>query len=100
MIHADAVRGKEIDDEFPSETTTAWILGLGYPEVTITTDGESSIVALSRKITEKSRKPVSRGCKTLVQRSTAGEQGKPRVVSELWKKKFARWSATLASCML
>ena len=53
MIHADAVRGKEIDDEFPSETTTAWILGLGYPEVTITTDGESSVVALSRKITEK-----------------------------------------------
>ena len=38
-----------------SEITTAWILGLGYPEVAITTDGESSIVALSRKITEKNQ---------------------------------------------
>ena len=30
MIHADCVRCKGIEDEFPIETTK-WILGLGYP---------------------------------------------------------------------
>ena len=45
MIHADAVRCKGIEDEFPIETATKWILGLGYSEVIIRTDGESSIVA-------------------------------------------------------
>ena len=33
MIHAHCVRCRGIDDEFPSETTTKWILGLGYPEL-------------------------------------------------------------------
>ena len=47
------VRCKGIEDEFPIETTTKWILGLGYPEVIIRTDGESSIVALSRRVGEK-----------------------------------------------
>ena len=55
MIHADCVRCKGIEDEFPIETTTKWILGLGYPEVTIRTDGESSIVALSRRVGETLR---------------------------------------------
>ena len=49
------VRCKGIEDEFPIETTAKWILGLGYPEVTIRTDGESSIVALSRRVGEKLR---------------------------------------------
>ena len=31
VIHADCVRCKGIEDEFPIETTTTWILGLGYP---------------------------------------------------------------------
>ena len=53
MIHADAVRCKGVEDEFPNETTTKWVLGLGDPEVIIRPDGESSIVALRRKITEK-----------------------------------------------
>ena len=46
-------RSKRVDDEFPIETTTKWILGLGYPEVTIRCEGESSIIAVGRKITEK-----------------------------------------------
>ena len=50
MIHADCVRCKGIEDEFPIDTTTKGILGLGYPEVIIRTDGESSIVALSRRV--------------------------------------------------
>ena len=53
MIHADRVRCKGIEDEFPIETTTQWILGLGYAVVIIRTDGESSIVALSRRVGEK-----------------------------------------------
>ena len=53
MIHADCVRCKGIEDEFPIETATKWILGLGHPEVTIRTDGESSVVALSRRVGEK-----------------------------------------------
>ena len=55
MGHADAVRCRGIEDEFPIETTTKWILGLGYPEVIIRTDGESSIVALGREVGEKLR---------------------------------------------
>ena len=38
---------------FLIETTTKWILGFGYPDVIIRTDGESSIVALSRRVGEK-----------------------------------------------
>ena len=34
-IHADCVRCKGIEDEFPIETIAKWILGLGYPEVII-----------------------------------------------------------------
>ena len=49
MIHADSVRCKGIEDE------TKWFLGLGFPEVTIRTDGESSIVALSLRVGEKLR---------------------------------------------
>ena len=52
-IHADCVRCKGIEDEFPIETRTKWILGLGYPEVIIRTDGQSSSVALSRRVGEK-----------------------------------------------
>ena len=53
MIDADCVRCKGIEDEFPIETTTKWISGLGYPSVVIRTDGESPIVALSRRVGEK-----------------------------------------------
>ena len=49
------LRCKGIEDEFPIGTTTKWILGLGYFEVIIRTDGESSIVALSRRVGEKLR---------------------------------------------
>ena len=55
MIHADCVRCRGIEDEFPIETTTKWILQLGYSEVIIRTDGESSIVALSRRVGENLR---------------------------------------------
>ena len=55
MIHADCVRCRGFEDEFPIETTTKWILELGYSEVIIRTDGESSIVALSRRVGEKLR---------------------------------------------
>ena len=58
MIHADCVRCKGIEDEFPIETTTKWILGLGCPEGIIRTDGESSIVALSRRVGEKLKEGV------------------------------------------
>ena len=53
MIHADCVRCKGMEDEFPIETTTKWIMGLGYPVVIIRTDGESSNVALRRRVGEK-----------------------------------------------
>ena len=53
MIRADAVRCKLFEDEFPIETTTKWILELAFPGVITKTDCESSIFALSRKITEK-----------------------------------------------
>ena len=56
MIHADCVRCKGIEDEFPIETTAKWILGLGYPEVIIRTDGGSSLVALSRRVGEKTQR--------------------------------------------
>ena len=55
MIHADCVRCKGIEDEFPIETTTKWILGLSYPGVIIRPNGESSIVALGRRVGEKLR---------------------------------------------
>ena len=54
MIRADAV-------------TTKWILGLG-PEVVIRTDGESSIVALSRRVGEKLKEA---GVKAMQSRSPA-----------------------------
>ena len=53
MIHADCARCKGIEEEFPIESTTKWILGLGCPEVIIRTDGKISIVALSRRVGEK-----------------------------------------------
>ena len=68
MIHADCVRCKGIGDEFPIETTTKWILGLGCPEVIIRTDGESSIVALSRRVREKFKET---GVKTMHNTSPA-----------------------------
>ena len=55
MIHADCARCKGIEGDFPIETTTKWILGLGYPEVIIRTDGESPIVALSRRVGKTQR---------------------------------------------
>ena len=33
MIHADCVRCKGFEDEFPIETTTTWILGLGWATI-------------------------------------------------------------------
>ena len=68
MIHADCVRCKGIEDEFPIETTAEWILGWGCPEVIIRTDGESSIVALSRRVGEKLREA---GVKTMHNTSAA-----------------------------
>ena len=53
MVHADAVRCKGTENEFPIGATTKWILGLGYPEVIIRIDGESSMVALGRRVGEK-----------------------------------------------
>ena len=53
MIHADALRRKGIEDEFQIETAAKWILGLGYLEVFIRTDGESSIVALGPRVGEE-----------------------------------------------
>ena len=67
MIHADCVRCKGIEDEFPIETTK-WILGLGFPEIIIRTDGESSIVALSRRVGEKLKEA---GVKTMHNTSPA-----------------------------
>ena len=47
---------KGIEDIFCQiETTAKWTLGLGYPELIIRTDGESSTVALSRRVEEKLR---------------------------------------------
>ena len=68
MIHADCVRCKAIEDEFPNETTAKWIFGLGYSEVIIRTDGESTIVALSRRGGEKLREA---GVKTMHNTSPA-----------------------------
>ena len=68
MIHADCVRCTGSEDEFPIETTTKWIFGLGYPEVIIRTDGASSIVALSRRVGEKLREA---GIKTMHNTSPA-----------------------------
>ena len=62
------VRCKGIEDEFPIETTAKWILGLGYLEVIIGTDGESAIVALSRRVGEKRREA---GVKTMHNTSPA-----------------------------
>ena len=47
-----------VEDELPIESTTKFILGLAYFEVTIRTDGDSSIVALSRRVGEKLREAV------------------------------------------
>ena len=52
MIHADCVRCTGSEDEFPVETTTKWILGLGFLVVIIRTDVESCIAALSRRVGE------------------------------------------------
>ena len=89
MIHADCLRCKGIEDEFPTETTAKWILGLGYPEVIIRTDGESPIVALSRRVGEKLREPGVEKCTTQSQ-TTADQQDTKRVASELRKRKFSR----------
>ena len=56
------------EDEFPIETTAKWILGLGNPEVIIRTDGESSIVASSRRVGGKLREA---GVKTIHNTSPA-----------------------------
>ena len=68
MIHADCVRCKGTEDEFTIETTTKWILGLGYPGVIIRADGDSSIVALSRRVGEKRKEA---GVKTIHNTSPA-----------------------------
>ena len=68
MIHADSVRCKGIEDEFPFDTTIKWILRLGYLEVIIRIDGESSIVALSRRVGEKLKEA---GVKTMHNTSPA-----------------------------
>ena len=84
MIHADCVRCKGVEDEFPIETTTKRILGLGYLEVITRTDGESSFVALSRRVGEKTQtKQVSTQCTAQAQHTTADQQDTQRVVSEL-----------------
>ena len=72
MIHAVCVRCKGIEDELPIETTAKWILGFGYPEVIIRTDGESLIVALSRRVGEKLREA---GVKTIHNTSPAYDSG-------------------------
>ena len=77
------VRCKGIEDEFPIETTTKWIFGFGYTEVIIRTDGESSIVALSRRVGENSEKQVSKQCTTQAWYTTADQQDTQRVISEL-----------------
>ena len=56
------------EDEFPILTSAKWILGLGYPEIIIRTDGESSIVALSQRVGEKLREA---GVKTMHNTSPA-----------------------------
>ena len=53
-----------------------WILGFGCPEVIIRTDGESSIVALSRRVGEKIREA---DVKTM-HNTTADQQDTQRVV--------------------
>ena len=74
---------KELKTNFPIETTTKWILGLCYPEVITRTDGESSIVALSRRVGEKHKvKQVSKQCSTQAQHTKADHQDTQRVVSE------------------
>ena len=42
-----------VRDKLNHETTIKWILGHGYEEVFIKTDGERSVVVLGRKVTEK-----------------------------------------------
>ena len=56
MIHADCARCRGIEDEFPIETTTKWILGLGYPEVIIRTDSESSSCSVEPKSWRKTQR--------------------------------------------
>ena len=90
MIHADCVRCKGIEDEFPIETPTKWIWGLGYPDVIIPTDGESSIIALSRRFGEKLKEAGVKQCTTQAQHTTAEQQDTQRVVSELRNRKFTR----------
>ena len=80
VIHADCVRCKGIEDEFPIETTTKWIFGLVYPEVTIRADGESSIVALSKRVGEKLREAGVKQCTTQAQHTTADQQDTQSVV--------------------
>ena len=57
-----------LEDEYPIETTAKWIPALGYPQVMIRTDGETSIVALSRRVGEKRREA---GVKTMHNTSPA-----------------------------
>ena len=80
------VRCKGIEDEFPLETTAKWILGLGYLEIIIRTDGESSIVALSRRVGEKLReagvKTVHNTSPAFDSRSAGDAESGIRIVNE------------------
>ena len=59
---------KELRMNFLLRQTTKWILGLGYPEVTLRTDGQSSFVAWSQRVEEKLREA---GVKTMHNTSPA-----------------------------
>ena len=71
MPHADCVRCKGIEDEFPIETTAKWILGLG------------SIVALNWRVGEKLREAGVKTMHNTAQHTTADQQDTQRVASEL-----------------
>ena len=71
-----------------------WILGLGYPEVIIRTDGESSIVALGRRVGEKLREAGYQGN---AKHMPSKRQQISRTRTE-WcqncERRFARWYVT------
>ena len=87
MSHAECVRCKGIEDEFPVETATMLILGLAYPEVIIRTNGESSIVALSRRVGEKL---TEAGVKTMHNTNPAYDS---RSAGQEWCQNFERESS-------
>ena len=99
MIHADAVRCKGIEDESPIETTTKSILGVRHPQVIIRTDGESSIVALGRRVGETLReasvKVMQNTGPAYDSRSAGHAESGVRFVKE---RRFARWYATHENC--